>query len=223
MDGKIEGGFMALPEAAECLQKYGELRGYYACDATLYGTTTMAEGYSDGLAPALSGPGPEEGMTDYKAPSDVSNYIVSLDPEGILGWDSGYIERKGRPRAHAIEVLTDRVKPAYLSYLRKAGVSYIFAGKQELDCGLALRKLKEQFGIERLMLAGGGITNASFLQEDLIDEVSLVVAPVAAGNVRAASVFERADFLPEGAPAAFDLKEVERVGAAGLWLQYVRK
>lgn len=96
LDGKIDGDFFAAPEAKPALEEYGKLRGFYGCQATLYGTTTMAGGYSDGFAPAQ----PECGglpREDWTAEHDTDNYIVSVDPKGVLGWKSGYIEKKGGP------------------------------------------------------------------------------------------------------------------------------
>ncbi|MGN1444353.1 MAG: dihydrofolate reductase family protein [Acutalibacteraceae bacterium] len=58
-------------------------------------------------------------------------------------------------------------------------------------------------------LSGGGLINWSFMQENLIDEVSLVLAPVADGGRTAVSIFEKADFLPDRKPAAFTLKAVD--------------
>ena len=60
---------------------------------------------------------------------------------------------------HAVEVLTEQVGNAYRAFLRRQGISYIIAGKTELDYGLALSKLKEEFHIETLMLGGGGVLN----------------------------------------------------------------
>lgn len=122
-----------------------------------------------------------------------------------------------------IEVLTEAVSPAYLGYLRSFGISYIFAGKESLDCGMLLEKLYRLFGIEKLMVAGGGLMNWSFVQEGLIDELSLVIAPVADGGTDSVSIFERADFLPAKAPAAFELKEVKQVEGSVLWLRYLAK
>ena len=51
------------------------------------------------------------------------------------------------------------------------------------------------FGIEKLMVAGGGLINWSFAQAGLLDEVSVVMAPVADGSTGAVSIFEKADFL----------------------------
>ncbi|MBQ4095328.1 MAG: dihydrofolate reductase family protein [Oscillospiraceae bacterium] len=41
-------------------------------------------------------------------------------------------------------------------------------------------KLKEKFGCEVLLLEGGSIINGAFQRADVIDELSLVVAPIVA-------------------------------------------
>ena len=53
LDGKIDGSFMNAPENAPVAEEYGKIRGFYACQATLYGTVTMEGSYSEGLAPTL--------------------------------------------------------------------------------------------------------------------------------------------------------------------------
>ncbi len=222
LDRKIDGDFFGAQAAAPALAEYGSLRGFYGCEATLYGTTTMLGGFADGPAPAL----PEEDQSfpvlDYVNLSgrEKGNFIVSIDPKGVLGFHSNILEKKGRPAAHIIEVLTEQVSPAYLGYLRQLGISYLFAGKGALDCGLVLRKLKKLFHIERLLIAGGGTVNWSFLQEGLIDELSLVIAPVADGGTDSVSIFERADFLPPHEPVAFRLMEAKPIAGDGLWLRY---
>lgn len=223
MDGKIDGAFMGCEAAEPSRAEYARLRGEYACDAVVYGTVTMAQGFSDGLAGELPASTVQVSREDWAAPRDVDSFVVAVDPEGILGWDSGYMERAGRPRAHVIEALIERVSDDYLAYLRRAGVSYIIAGKEHLDCTLLLHRLNELFGIERVMLAGGGCLNGSFLQENLIDEVSVVMAPVADGNTSSVSIFERGDFLPRRTPAVFDLKEARKLAGGGLWLCYTFK
>lgn len=219
LDGKIDGAFMSAPGNRAMGAEYGRLRTVFNCQATMYGTTTMLGGYADGPAPELPECGEVYSREDYAASSDVKNYIVSVDPAGTLGWASKYIEKKGRPKAHVIEVLTEQVSNDYLAYLHSFDISYIFAGKENLDCTLALRKLKSLFQIDRLMAAGGGLMNASLLQEGLIDELSLVLSPLVDGG-KAASIFDRAAFLSEQGAAAFTLQEVERLEGSGLWLRY---
>lgn len=223
LNGKIDGAFFGAAECGPALKEYGRLREYYKCQATLYGTTTMKGGYSAGLAPADFPYETHYPREDYVAATDVQNYIVSLDPEGVLGWDSKYIEKKGRSRAHVIEVLTGQVPDSYLSYLRRFDISYLFAGEREVDCALLMEKLKNLFLIERLMIAGGGYTNWSFLQAGCVDELSLVVAPVADGSTDSVSIFERGDFLPDCDPIAFTLREARGMDGGAVWLRYVIK
>lgn len=219
LDGKIDGACIS----SACARAYGQLRTTLDCQATVYGTSTMLGTYSDGLAPMDLPSGetiwPHE---DYAAQSDARSFLVSADPQGILGWNDKYVEKRGRPKAHVIEALTERVSDKYLNYLRNVDVSYVFAGEERLDCARLLGKLKTLFQIDRLMLAGGGQMNWSFAREGLIDELSIVLAPTADGVPSAASLFERDAFLPPCPPAAFRLKAVERLEEDGLWLRYAK-
>lgn len=75
----------------------------------------------------------------------------------------------------------------------------------------------------KLMVAGGGVMNWSFLSEGLLDEISLVVVPVADGSTTAVSIFEQAPFLPGHSPVGLTLKESEVLDGDTLWLRYVPK
>ena len=222
LDGKIDGTFFSAPKTAPTLKIYGDLRGFYGCQATLYGTTTMLGGYSDGRVTHLAASPQNLLKEDWVNPvgKAMGNFIVSVDPKGELAFSSHAIEKKGRPACHVIEALTEQASPEYLVYLQKQGISYLFAGKEWLDCALLLKKLRSLFDIEKLMVAGGGTANWSFLSEGLIDELSLVIAPVADGSTTAVSIFERADFLPDHGPVAFRLKEVKALDDDVLWLRY---
>ena len=125
--------------------------------------------------------------------------------------------------ARVIEALTGKVSDGYLRYLRERGISYVFAGEDRLDCGLLARKLLVRFGIRRLMVAGGGVADWSFLREGLLDELSLVLTPIADGSTTAVSIFENADFLPPHPPAALRLLEVKQLEGDVLWLRYQPK
>ena len=223
LDGKIDGAFFAAPQTALALKVYGELRGFYGCQATLYGTTTMLGGYADRKVSPFPANGKGLPKEDWVNPAgkEMGNFIIAVDPAGELAYSGSTLEKKGRPAAHVIEMLTQQASPAYLAYLQERGVSYLFAGKERLDCALLLQKLYRQFGIDKLMLAGGGIVNGSFLAEGLVDEFSLVVAPVADGGSGVAS-FAQADFLPHWSPAAFHLKSAQTPQPDVLWLCYTK-
>ena len=223
VNGKIDGEFMSCPDGVPARTKYGDLRNDYHCEAMLYGTVTMAGGFSDGLAGDLPVSTVRYPKETWVAPDQVNRYVVAVDPKGTLGWDSPYMEKRGRSKAHVIEALTEQVSEDYLAYLRRRGVSYVVAEKEQLDCARLLHELKTHFGIERLMIAGGGYVNGSFLQAGLVDEVSMVTAPVADGNTRSVTAFENHDFLSTQAAVGLTLLEVQHIDGDGLWLRYAPK
>ena len=118
---------------------------------------------------------------DFVAVSDASKYYISIDPSGRLGWDSAEMTYR-TTTAHVIEVLTGRASNAYMAFLRKLGISYVIAGDTNIDFELLLDKLSDLFDIQSLMLGGGGVLNWSFIQANLCDELSVVIAPTADGS-----------------------------------------
>ena len=107
--------------------------------------------------PELDENAPDVPAGDFVAIKSNMHY-VSVDPSGKLGWKSNtltYVDTT----AHVIEVLTEKAGNAYKSFLRKLGISYIIAGTDDLNYEVAMEKLKELFGIETLMLGGGGVLN----------------------------------------------------------------
>ena len=123
LDGKIDGEFFGLPQAAQAIKTYGELRSFYGCQATLYGTTTMLGGYSDGKAGKLPPVESNPPRADWVNPAGktMGNFIVAVDPKGELAYSAPTIEKKGRPAAHVIEVLTQQASSDYLAYLQGLG------------------------------------------------------------------------------------------------------
>ena len=117
-----------------------------------------------------------------------------------------------------MEVLTESVSDAYLNYLRKLGISYIFAGQSDLDCAICMEKLKTVFGIERLMIAGGGYIDWAFADSGMVDELSLVIAPAADGEDKV-TVFEKKGAYKNVA-LSLKLKDVKKLDGNAVWLNY---
>src|SRR3954469_23464202 len=148
---------------------------------------------------------------------DAAAFGIVLDPHGKIAWGRADIE--GDP---IVTVLTEQVSDAHLHGLRKDGVSYIFAGKQELDLAVALETLNRELGIKRLEVNGGGVTNGAFLRAGLVDEISLAIFPAVDGAKGAPSVFEAADEAPDTqAPVgAMTLASSEVLDGGAVWLRY---
>ncbi len=183
IDGKATGDFLNLPECVAATDIYYELNRWYRADAFACGRITMESSFTGGWYPDLSAfhniDVPEG---DYIADAEAKFFAVAFDRRGRLGWKGPRIidEDPGYGNAHIIEVLCKDAPKAYLAYLRSIGVSYIFAGDSEMDLQMAVSKLYTLFGIKKLLLEGGSIINGVFQTENLIDELSLVIAPLTA-------------------------------------------
>lgn len=223
VDGKIDGEWFTSPEVREPLAQSNIIRTNYACRATLYGATTMAQTYAEGWVDVLPSTDQTWLREDYIAPRDVNSYFIAIDPKGEIAYDEKYIEKRGRAKVHVVEVLLESVSDDYIAYLRSKDISYIFAGKDKLDPALVMTKLQDLFRIDRLMICGGGIVDYTFLQAGLIDELSLVIVPLTDGGVNVATVFDQSPFVPADAPIAFKLLEAKALPGDGVWLRYQPK
>lgn len=221
LDGKITGAFMGTEAAGTVSEEYARIRSEYQADAWLYGTVTTKE-FTGGRKPELD-PTAEVPDGDFVADNHAPLYYVSVDTQGEIGWESGIFRKAGRPDAHVIEILTEQTPASYRAYLRGCGVSYILAGSEMLDSKLASEKLYQLFGIDTLLICGGGTINWTFLQQDAVDELSLLIAPVADGNPDSVTVFEKSAMLPPSDPAVFQLKNIERLKGDGIRLVYTVK
>lgn len=183
IDGKVTGEFLGMPQCLRATEIYYEMNRAYHADAYACGRVTMEGSFTGGRVPDLGGyENASVPREDYVADGEAGFYAVAFDRMGRLGWTAPRIEDEdpGYGGAHIIEVLLEDAPDAYLAYLQGIGVSYIFAGRGEMDIPLALGKLKTLFHIDTLLLEGGSIINGAFARAGVIDELSLVVAPVTA-------------------------------------------
>lgn len=222
LDGKVTGDFLGKSEYGKFIEDYYRIHREYGADGFLCGRVTMEGSFPQSSVTTQEYDGPPIARKDYIA-EKAAFYAVAIDPKGKIWWSNRTISDpdEGYDGAHIIEVLTESVPDAFLAHLRNKGVSYIFGGKTELDLALVLKKLKDLFGIEKLLLEGGGIVNGSFLEEDLIDEISLVVIPAAECNENAIPLFKTGKYGAKTVLAKpFHLKETKRLNDDGLWLIY---
>ncbi|VBB08630.1 Hypothetical protein LUCI_3908 [Lucifera butyrica] len=222
LDGKVTGDFLGKSAYSGLIGDYYRIHREYDADGFLCGRVTMEGSFPQPPVPSAVYDGSPIAREDYVA-ERAAFYAVAIDPRGKIWWDNRAIadQDEGYDGAHVIEVLTQSVSDAFLVHLQKKGVSYLFGGKTELDLALVAQKLKRLFGIERLLLEGGGIVNGSFLQEELVDEISLVVVPEAECSENAVSLFKTGKYQTSNMHvASFRLKEARRLNDDGLWLTY---
>ena len=191
VDGKVTGDFLSHPSAEPAISTYYEINRKYknqGSNGFICGRVTMEGSFTGGWYPDLTEYAAVTKDGDLKRdfiPEKLSGYYaIAFDTHGRLGWRSAtVIDPDGDPGydgAQIIEVLSEGIDERYLGYLEAMGIPYIFAGKDHIDVAIALSKLKDLFGCDTLLLEGGSIINGAFARAGAVDEISLVVAPVAA-------------------------------------------
>ncbi|MCA1828521.1 MAG: RibD family protein [Myxococcales bacterium] len=219
VDGRLRTDRWDVPEIGH--DEYERTADSYRADAWICGRKTMEE---------FAGGRSVRSHRREKIPRDDyvvarkrrgARYAIALDPEGKLHWNDNEID--GDP---IIEVLGEDVSNSFLAFLREKGISYVFAGRKgaELNLSRVLEKLASRFGIRKLMLEGGGETNGAFLHQGLVDELSLLLTPVADGGIGEPTLFDVEHGRSRKAAAKLRLKSVRRAASDMLWIKYaVRK
>lgn len=209
VDGRIVTAGWHLPDTL--LGEYERTAATFRADAWIIGRISM-EPYAGTARVPPSGPRARIPRTDFVARPDARSYAVAIDPGGKLRWESASLDAD-----HAVAVLTEAVPDRYLAFLRAKGVSYLFGGKRRIALPTALEKLRRLLGIRTLLLEGGGKINGSFLEAGLVDELSVLVAPVADGRTGTPTLF---DAGPGSRARRLELLSVERRRGDLLWIRY---
>ncbi|MGP4107846.1 RibD family protein [Virgibacillus sp. L01] len=143
-------------------------------------------------------------------PKKSKAYIV-FDGKGRIDW----YQTEG-----LLVVTKENVSVEYIQQLKEKGINHILAGTGEfIDLSIALNKLYDM-GYRKLGLSGGGSINGAFLRRGLIDEISLVIAPLAIGGTATPSIFDSKDLKDLDDATNLELKNVKPVGNGSVWLRY---
>lgn len=180
-----------------------ELRA--TADAIMCGRRTLA------ADPITLGPGPERfrrlrrrrGLAEYPLRIVVSG-TASIDP------DAEIFRHHFSP---IILLASERAPKRKLRALARVVDTIRISGTREIEFHGALRWLRREWNVKRLLCEGGGELNAALFAAGVVDEVHLTICPKLFGGATAPTL---ADGL--GAPTLadatqFELKSMKRVGA----------
>lgn len=169
------------------------------CDALVSGSESLMVWSSDWVE--LENP--------ITTPQKSKAYIV-FDGRGRMDW----AQTEG-----LLVVTRENVSLTYIEQLEKKGITYLKAGSGEkIDVKLALEQLYDM-GFRRLGISGGGTMNGAFLRAGVVDEISVVLAPLAIGGKTTPTLFdgENLDSIQQAVP--LKLIEAKPIGDA-VWLYY---
>lgn len=213
LDGRIV--VDGWPSADDVRREYEQVHASYDADGWMCGRITM-EPFAGAVRSDAEVAREYHGVSlreDFVAEGNHESFAFAVDPSGRLAWKSNDIDGD-----HVVAILSERVSDEYLALLRERNVSYLTAGKRDLDAALALEKIGARFGVRTLMLEGGGKINGAMLRSGLVDEVSVIVAPVADGRIGTPALFDVAG--DDVRPSRLVLEHVESRPADIVWLRY---
>ena len=209
VDGRID---CDMTEQIEGGNEYYEALESLACPSMLMGRVTMQMHYA--LAePFVAADTTPIGCEAFHIARKAAAYCVGVDTHGILQWGENEFD------GQALLIITDEQCPkAYHDRLTEQGISWIATGKNGINLARAMELLAEKFGVERLAVTGGGHINGAFLEAELLDEVSFMVAPGIDGRRGMAAVFDGID--DKNRPATqLHLQSVKQMGET-VWIRY---
>ena len=144
-------------------------------------------------------------------PQHSKAYIV-FDGRGRIDW----YQTEG-----LLVVTREDVSSDYITQLQDKGIDYIQAGRgHHIDLPQALQKLYKK-GFRKLGISGGGGMNGAFLRDGLIDEISIVLSPLAIGGRSTPAIFDCEELSSVDEATELKLLESNPIGNQGaVWLHY---
>jgi len=224
LNGKINGPHLQTEESrASQIEYYKLFLGsepfYNNHCGWLSGSTTTEVNFTKNKEPELNPEAEEVPTGDFLAEHDEAIHYFAIDRNGSLAWDKNTITYFDTT-AHVVEIIPNNVSNAYKDFLRRMHVSYLIAGEETLDFALAVSKIRQIYGKDELLLNGGGEINWSLLKAGLVDELSIVMTPIADGSTESASLFDGNPKYNDIDSVAFSLIDVQKLGDGSLWLRY---
>jgi 2,5-diamino-6-(ribosylamino)-4(3H)-pyrimidinone 5'-phosphate reductase len=216
LDGRMDGGVGTAD-----MGLYYQLASSWNADAMLSGSNTILAAFSGAAFAGQVETPPDapagEGGAKELHPLAVP-YLVVVDSRGRI---HNWAQIQAQPFWRQVIVLCARLTPpSYLEELDRQGVAHIAAGEQRVDLRRALEMLYAQYCIRTLRVDSGGALNGALLRAGLVDEVSVLLAPLLVGGESPRSMFVAPDLAAPEQAILLRLAHCEPVGEDRLWLRY---
>jgi len=194
---------------------YEETAARLGSDGWIVGRKSM-QPYATGSVRALR-PSPGHPRETHVAERRGRAVAATIDPHGKLHYGRDNVDGD-----HIVAIPGETVSDDYLAELHADGVSYLFAGPDRSDLHRAMDVLGDAFGIQTILLEGGGWTNGAFLKQGLIDEISLLVSPAIDGLAGIPSIFNYEGSPGDRPAAGRSLRHLgtETLAGGTAWLRY---
>lgn len=163
------------------IQLHYAIAGRLGADALLAGSITAKTGIEMFMQKV-----PPEEADDFSKPEvdpeDKRPWWIIADSRGLMQ-GLMHVHRKSGYAKDILVLVSNSTPKAYLEYLKVRNYDFIAAGSDHVDLRLALEELNKRYGIETVMTDTGGVLASVLLEQGLVGEVQLLVAPEIVGKV----------------------------------------
>lgn len=200
------------------------VRRQYACNAVLEGSGSLV---NEGVEPSPLAPytdDPDELYTHHLPPDITAQrspphmWFTTVDGRGRVRWNEEHEDWD-------VLVLVCRSTPVdYLAYLRRERICYLVAGHDRVDLAEALAAMGSELGIRCVLSTAGGGLNGALLRADLIDELSVTIAPALVGGLGTPSMLDGPPLGPgeEATPLRLLAVHADTAGSVRLRYEVIR-
>jgi len=164
------------------LELYYQIAETFKADVHLVGSRTAKMGIK-----TYWGKTPREEPEDFAKPQvkswDKRPFWFIPDTRGILK-NLLHVYRKSGYCKDVIVLISRRTPKNYIKYLKERDYDFYVCGRDRVDFRRALALMRDHYGTRVVMTDSGGTLNNILLEQGLISEISLLVAPVMVGDRR---------------------------------------
>ncbi len=156
----------------------------------------------------------------FIAQHSATKFFFGVDTKGQLRWKGNTIQLTNvKDPLHLVIIVSKSTPSAYLSYLRELGISYIVSGDTTIDFSELVSKIYTHFGVETLLLEGGGLLNGAVMEAGYVDEISLLLTPTVLNKSSAPSLFERKE-ISHIDTKKYVISSVKTLEKNCIWIRY---
>ena len=203
-DGKIA-------SADRSLSTFGSRRDHeHLLDLRATADAVMCGARTADSAPVTLGPGAVKYQRRrVRAGLQQFNSRIIVSGSGSIDLKAKVFQRRFSP---IIILASQKASQSRIAALKQAADAIGVFGEREVDLKQAMRWLRREWNIHRLLCEGGGELNMAMLRAGLVDELHLTICPILLGGRNAPTVADGAGFESLEQAAALQLKSRRRAG-----------
>ena len=151
----------------------------------------------------------------FSKKKDSEGLEIIVDNKGTLLWDDD-----SKYERHHLIITSEKVTKEYLDYLDSKKISWIVCGKEKIDLKKSMEILFKEFQVKRLAVVGGPQINSSFLDEKLLDEITILIGVGIDGRKGMPALFDGFS-MDHPITTNLQLKEVKSFKNGAVFIRYI--